>query len=90
MHLVHSPPPLRCMLKDRLICLKKTWPSCEHVLTATDQAAGLILQGLRFEFGNCFCPSQASSRLTQTTEIPKIYEIHRDGFRPEADPLDYA
>nr|DAO42996.1 MAG TPA: hypothetical protein [Caudoviricetes sp.] len=30
---------------------------------ATDQATGRILQGVRFEFGNCFCPPPASCRM---------------------------
>ena len=33
------------------------------LLKATDQATGRILQGVRFEFGNSFCPPPASRRM---------------------------
>ncbi|WP_223817890.1 hypothetical protein, partial [Pseudomonas veronii] len=39
------------------------------LLKATDQATGRILQGVRFEFGNCFYPPLASCRMNENHRI---------------------
>jgi len=57
------------------------------LLAATDQATGRILQGVRFWFGNCFCPSLPLCRSISNTLFHQVLRSfpYAESAMPKSD-----